>query len=475
MAATTWNDLVQRHWAGSDAPAVVTAAGSWSGAELLARAGGAAAWLDAEGFAPGRPIPALMSASPPAIALAVGAALSNRALAPLGTRLPATDLAAAIRGLGARGIVVSPDLVAEASEAGALAGAQVHVLDGAPVPGDLPWVHCGPDDVALIVHTSGTTGAPKPVAMRHRPLVARVGIYAAAVGLEPEDRFSSASPFHHTAGVAMVFTMLASGVSVIPQAAFRLDAWPELVELGMTCALLVPTMIDMLLADGMLARAAPRVVQYGAAPMHPATLAAAMEAVPESRFVQIFGQTELSPITALSHDDHRRALDGRLDLLGTVGRPVPGAELAVEGAGEDGIGQIIVRAPHAYVVDPDGWRRTGDLGSVDDEGYVTLRGRLHDRIVRGGENIYPIEVERALLSHPGVRDVAVVGVPDRRWGEIVAAVIVATDPASPPSSDDLRAHARERIAPFKVPATVEVVDELPRNAAGKVLRHQLLG
>ena len=119
-------------------------------------------------------------------------------------------------------------------------------------------------------------------------------------------------------------------------------------------------------------------------------------------------------------------------------------------------------------------RRTGDLGLLDDDGYLTLRGRVHDRIVRGGENIYPLEVERALLSHAGVREVAVVGVPDRRYGETVKAVIVARDPDAPPTIDELRAHARALIAPFKVPGVIEFIEALPRNAAGKVLRRRLV-
>jgi acyl-CoA synthetase (AMP-forming)/AMP-acid ligase II len=273
----------------------------------------------------------------------------------------------------------------------------------------------------------------------------------------------------------MVFTVLGLGAGVIPQAWFSIAGWRQVGKLGLTCALLVPTMIEMLLAERALADAHPKVLQYGAAPIHPATLTTALGLLPDTQFLQIFGQTEVSPITGLTHADHIRALDGCPELLSTVGRPLPGVEVRVEHAGEDGIGELAVRSAHTFAVDSDGWWRTGDLGRFDQEGYVTLRGRLNDRIVRGGENIYPVEVERALASHPGVREVAVVGVPDRRWGEIVKAVVVPGDVTAPPSEADMRAFARERLAHFKVPALFELADQLPRNPSGKVLRGKLTG
>ncbi len=232
-------------------------------------------------------------------------------------------------------------------------------------------------------------------------------------------------------------------------------------------------MIEMLLAEGALADACPKVLQYGAMPIHPDTLRAAMEELPGSRFLQIFGQTETSPISFLSHEDHVRAAADRPDLLLSVGRAVRGAELRVERPDVDGIGEIALRAPHVFQCDPDGWRRTGDLGVIDDAGYITLHGRVNDRIIRGGENIYPIEVEHALLDHPAVREVAVVGVPDRRYGEVVKAVVVPAEPGAPPAVEELRTFVAARLAHFKVPAIVEFAAVLPRNPSGKVLRRQL--
>ena len=217
----------------------------------------------------------------------------------------------------------------------------------------------------------------------------------------------------------------------------------------------------------------PRVLQYGASPIHPDTLTAALHELPHTRFAQIFGQTEVSPIASLNHDDHLAALAGRPELLKTVGRAPMGVELRVEEPDGDGIGEIAVRSGHTFVTDADGWRRSGDLGRFDAEGYLSLHGRANDRIIRGGENIYPVEIEVALASHPGVREAAVVGVPDRRWGEVVKAVVVAD--GGQPGEDELRQHVRDRLAHFKIPAIIEFVDELPRNANGKLLRRKLIG
>ena len=294
------------------------------------------------------------------------------------------------------------------------------------------------------------------------------------MGIGPGDRYCSASPFYHTAGVAMDVTVLGMGVSIVPQDWFSVDNWRRAGRLGVTCALLVPTMIEMLLAEGALADVQPRVLQYGAMPIHPDTLRATLEALPATRLLQIFGQTEASPIAFLEPRGPPPRRD-RASRPAAVGRaaPIRGAELRIEQPDDEGIGEIAMRAPHVFQADADGWRRTGDLGTISDEGYVTLHGRLNDRIIRGGENIYPFEIEHVLATHPGVREVAVVGVPDRRWGEIVKAVVVPADPAAPPDADELRALVGDRLARFKIPAVVEFTDELPRNPSGKILRRQL--
>lgn len=468
----TWIDRFLDRWSASDDPAVVTATESWTGRELVARAAGAGGWLDERGLPVGRPVAALVDESPVAVALAVGAGLARRPLAPLGTRLPTDDLVTAERSLGTNALVTTTELADRAGEVADAAGVGLIVFDE-PSVAATPATPPGPDDIAFVVHTSGTTGAPKPVRATQQALAARCDVYGAILGLGPGDRYWSASPFHHTAGIGMALTALGLGATVLPQAWFSVDAWRTSGTLGSTVSLVVPTMIDLLLDGSALGDAAPRCLQYGGAPIHPDTLRVALDALPDTEFVQVFGQTEMTPFTCLTHADHQRALAGRPELLDTVGRAAPGVDVRLDEPDEEGVGELCFRGAHAFLADADGWVRSGDLGTVDEEGYVRIVGRRHDKIVRGGENIYPVEVEDVLRTHPGVRDVAVVGVADKRWGEVVRAVVVPTRLASPPEPDELSAHARVRLASFKVPVEWRFVDELPRNAGGKILRHEL--
>jgi acyl-CoA synthetase (AMP-forming)/AMP-acid ligase II len=163
-------------------------------------------------------------------------------------------------------------------------------------------------------------------------------------------------------------------------------------------------------------------------------------------------------------------VSGREQLLESVGRPAPGVELVIHEPDDEGVGEVWARAPHSFLVDEQGWQHTGDLGRIVD-GYLYLVGRRGDKIIRGGENVYPLEVEQVLALHPAVRDVIVVGVPDQRLGETIKAFVVPSGPA--PDPEVLRAFARERLAGFKVPVAWEFLDEMPRNANGKILRRQL--
>lgn len=473
MNPRSWNELVIGHWSDSDQAAVIDDVGTVTGRDLLASAAGAAAMFDEYGFAAGDAVPALMDETRESIAMLVGGALSRRPLAPLGTKLPADDLAYAVRNLGARRLFASPERAELGAQVAAASGADLVVVDG-PIAAASPLAgRCELGDTVVIVHTSGTTGRAKPIRLRQEPLVARVAIYRELLEIGPGSRYCSASPFYHTASVAMDVTVLGAGAGIIPLDWFSVANWRRAARLGVTCALLVPTMIDTLLAEGALADAAPKVLQYGAMPIHPDTLRAALQALPGTRMLQIFGQTEASPIAYLSHEDHLQAITDRPDLLLSVGKAVRGAELAVCNPDAQGVGEIALRASHVFQADEDGWRRTGDMGRVSDEGYVTLHGRVNDRIIRGGENIYPTEIESALLDHPGIREAAAVGIPDRKWGEVVKAVIVATDPQAPPSVEDLRTYLGGRLAHFKLPAAVEFRDALPRNPSGKILRHTL--
>jgi acyl-CoA synthetase (AMP-forming)/AMP-acid ligase II len=455
----------------------VDAATWWSGAELVARAAGAASWLETHGVAEGEVLPSLLVASPNAIALTLAGALWDRPVAPLGPRLGTDELVHCIRGLAARILIADAVSAERARDVGRRAGVTVLVL---PEDFDRLERAVAPSvpssQLVGYLHTSGTTGYPKAVPIREGALARRVERNAAALGLDRRSVYVTAAGYHHIAGLGMMLVVLGSGGAIAPYPTFSVDTWRDLAAVGPTHGLLVPAQIDTLLEAGALGLPTLEVLQYGASPIHPETLRRALTTLPATRFVQIYGQTEGSPITILGHDDHLRALSGEPELLASNGRAAPGVELSVRAdpsvpdAGE--AGEIRARGEHFFVLGEDGWLATGDLGRLDERGYLTLVGRLGDGIIRGGENVFPLEVERVLEAHPGVAEVAVVGFADRRLGQRIAAAVVPA-PGHPADERELVSWCRDRLAHFKVPERWWFVEALPRNAAGKLVRRGL--
>ncbi len=367
-----------------------------------------------------------------------------------------------------------------ASQTGRQALVVGEIADDAGRPGGarsvagLPAALAASGGVVLVLHTSGTTGRPRRVDVADDRLAARAGHNTALLGLGPAARYATASPLHHIAGVGMMAVALGSGTPLVLTTRFSSDVWcEEWVPAGVTHALLVPSMVAGLLADGVLDAPRLEVLQYGAAPMPFSVLREAMRVLPRARFVQFFGQTEGSPVTCLTAEDHLLAAGTRGELLRTVGRAAPGVDLRIENAGADGVGEVVARARHLFRVDPDGWLRTGDLGRLDADGYLELVGRRGDKIIRGGENVYPIEVEEVLAAHPAVLEAAVVGAPDERLGEVVHAYLVLRPGAEAPPPVELAGFVRSRLSGFKVPAAWTFLERLPRNATGKVVRTAL--
>jgi acyl-CoA synthetase (AMP-forming)/AMP-acid ligase II len=475
-------DLVSPDWVSmvgtaqaTSALAVVTEAQKWSGEELLGHAAGAVEWLSGSGLPEGAPVPALLQASPEALALVLAGAAVRRPIAPLGPRLTVRELAGCLERMAAPCLVTQPCFAGIAAEVAPGLGREVLVLDELPyrdfqsVPLPVP----SPDDTAVVLHTSGTTGRPRAVPYRHDRLARRCLLNATLQQLRPGSVFATASAFHHIAGLGNVMVALAAGATTVCVPRFTVEAWRGLESLDVTHALAVPTMVEMLLRGGALPLRTLRVMQYGASPIHPDTLRAAMTELPGAGFLTLYGQTEGSPITWLSPEDHRLAAAGRKELLASVGRAAPGVEVRIADRDGSGAGEVAARARHLFAPARDGWLRTGDLGRLGDDGYLYLVGRRGDMIIRGGENVYPLEVENRLLEHPLVADAAVVGRPDRLLGEAIKAFVVPADPADPPGREELRAFTRAALAGFKVPAHWEFVPSLPRNATGKLLRRQL--
>ncbi|HVW45221.1 MAG TPA: AMP-binding protein [Amycolatopsis sp.] len=468
----SWSAAVVAAWHESRQPAVIDGSRTVAGARLLGAAAAAGRWIEELGLAPGAPLPALVTTNAGTVALLLAGAATGHPLAPLGPKLTVPELTVMVRDLGSQVVLHEDAFAATAGELGAATGVRpvtVPEFGDADDPAGLSAP--GPDSVAVYLHTGGTTGMPKRVPLTQRVLARRSAVLSGLVGFDRSAVYATGSPIHHIGGLGNLLVAVASGATVVATSSFSTGWWRGLASLGVTHAMLVPSMIEMLLDAGALHLVPLRTLVYGASPIHPETLRRVLEVLPGTRMVNLFGQTEGSPITSLTAEDHLRALDGRPDLLRSVGRPVPGLDLRIENPDETGAGELVVRAGHLSLPGPDGWMATGDIGRRDDEGYVFLVGRTHDRIVRGGENVYPLEIEQVLQAHPAIAAAGVVGVPDRRLGQTVAAFLVPAGPL--PSAADLHAYTRTRLAGFKVPAYWYEVPELPHTGAGKLQRAQL--
>jgi malonyl-CoA/methylmalonyl-CoA synthetase len=335
----------------------------------------------------------------------------------------------------------------------------------------------------------GLVVVPVNTAYREREVAHIVGdaAPAAAVVDDPErgrwarraaggDRLVLALPlFHiHGLGVGLHGTLLA-GASAVLLGRFEVDAVLDAArDHRATLFFGVPTMYARLAASpraGELGRL--RLCVSGSAPLPPTVFERLAERAGQ-RVLERYGMTETIMNVSNPHDGERRP--------GTVGLPLPGVELRLAGGSD---GEVLLRGPNVFsgywgnpeataeAFDPDGWFRTGDLGSFDERGYLRIEGRSKELIITGGYNVHPREVEELLGEHPGVAEVAVVGAPSEEWGEQVAAFVVPADPSAPPGRDELLAFAAERLAGFKRPRVVHYVEALPRNALGKVMKHEL--
>jgi fatty-acyl-CoA synthase len=359
-------------------------------------------------------------------------------------------------------------------------------IASAPAPGDPAALL--EDDPALMCYTSGTTGRPKGAVLTHGNLVASTLSWIHEMRADQDDVWLSGQPLFHIGGINGLLPFLTLGGTVIitPSTRFDPGAALRLIEAhAVTMCIFVPTQWDVICgsdAVGQIDRRRLRVAMWGASPAPRRTLESMAQTFPEAEIVSAYGQTEMAGATTLlkGADATRK--------MGSVGKPMLGVELRVvdERLGDVApgeVGEIVYRGPNVmagYHRQPEAtaeafagdWFHSGDLARRDDDGYLWLVDRLKDLIVSGGENVYPAEIERVLLEHPAVADAAVVGVPHPRWIETPLAVVVGRgEPAV--DEGELIAYCRLRLAGFKQPSAVVVVDALPRNAAGKVLKREL--
>lgn len=350
-------------------------------------------------------------------------------------------------------------------------------------------------DLVGLFYTSGTTGAPKGVMLSHRNLWMNAMHALAARAPEPNAVFLYAAPMFHLATFPAVInnTLIGGAHAILPK--FDLQLLMELIERDrVTSTVLVPTMINFLINHPDIAKhdlSSLRRINYGASPMPVELLKRSMKVFPDVEFIQGYGQTESSPLlTVLMPEDHVTEGPERITRrLASCGRPVIGVEVEVvdendKPVSQGEVGEVVARGPNVmmgYWKRPEetaatlrqGWLRTGDMATVDEDGYIYLVDRKKDMIISGGENVYSTEVENVIYQHPAAHEAAVIGVPDEKWGEAVKAIVTLKDGANL-SESELIEFCASRLADYKVPKSVEIrAGELPKSGAGKILKKEL--
>jgi o-succinylbenzoate---CoA ligase len=421
-------------------PALITSSGTVTYAELKDGAHRTARRLAALGVREGDRVATTLPPSVQFAELLHALPLLGASLVPLNTRLTDAERRWQLDDSGARLSVDEP-------------------LDGEEAEVEL-LAEVDPDSEHSVIYTSGTTGRPTAVSLTHRNHTASAIASAWNLGVHPDDRWLGVLPLFHVGGLAVLLRSALYGTAAVLHDSFDVERVKNGFESGeVTLASLVPTMLRRLVDAGLGETPALRAVLLGGGPV-PRDL---LEWSAEHGFpaLQTYGMTQTSSqIATLTAAE-------AVSKSGSAGRPLLGVELSISEAGE-----ILARGPMVSpgALDPqDGWLHTGDRGRLDADGYLWVEGRLKDVIVSGGENVACAEVERVLEEHPAVVEAAVVGLPDPEWGEVVTAFVVVNG-----SADDLIAHCRERLAGYKVPRALHTVDALPRNAAGKLLRRELV-
>jgi long-chain acyl-CoA synthetase len=505
-----WGDIARLNAAAfGDKPAFIGAGGAVTFAEVNARINRLNNALAGLGLARGDRV-AIVSRNRHEFFEVYGVAKSGMVAVPLNWRLVARELVHPLRDSGARVIVAEPNFIpfidALRSE---LAGVGDFIVLGearagwsayegllAGAPADEPTVEPEPEDALCLTYTSGTTGIPKAAVITHRGALnnCRATIQG-MLKLTRDDVALAVMPLFHVGGMWYhLFPSFASGGTTVMLSEFEPRAvLAAIQERGVTQVHLVPTMIGALL-DRPEARSTDlrrlRTLYYAASSIPLVLLKRAMEVFTHCGFIQSFGSTEAGSVTALLPEDHLAAIrdPARASLLLSCGRPYGGARVEIRDfsgtpAAQGSIGDIAVRSDRimaGYWRNPaataqtivDGWLYTGDLGYVDDMGYLYIVDRKHDMIVTGGENVYPREVEDVLYQDPNLAEVAVFAIPDPKWVERVAAAVVLK-PGRTTTAEEIRRRAEQSLASYKFPKTFFFVDTLPKNATGKILKKEL--
>jgi acyl-CoA synthetase (AMP-forming)/AMP-acid ligase II len=496
------------HWAEAtpEAEAFSYLERTWTWAEWNDRIRRLAGALATLGVGRGDVVAFLDKNHPACVELTLAAASLGAATAIINFRLAGDEVDYVVNDSGATVLVVGAELtplidkirdklttvhhIIEVTPDGADGDEYEALLAGSTPTGRAPDVE--PGDVCMVMYSSGTTGRPKGVALTQANVIAHTVSAFHSWGFDDGDKNMVSMPLFHVGGSCYAQVGIHDGVPSVMTREVDGAALAGAIMQGANRTFLVPAVLATVLESGddavkLFGRL--KTYCYGASPMPLPLLRAALEAWPETDFIQVYGLTELcGAITNLPPEAHRDA--DHPERLVSAGRLLPGAELRVVDpdsleevpAGDQG--ELWFRTPQlmkgylnkpeatAEVITADGWFRTGDVGRVDEGGFIFVEDRLKDMIISGGENIYSIEVERVLAEHPAVAEVAVIGVPDEKWGEAVKAV-VALDPDAEATDAELIAWCRERLAGYKCPKTVDIIEALPRNPTGKILKVDL--
>jgi O-succinylbenzoic acid--CoA ligase len=434
--------LAQRSQSCPERTALVADGSEVTYAELEAEATWVARRLIAHGVRRGSTVAMTMHPRREQVVMVHALMKVGAVLLPLGPRLSAEERAT---------VIAAEEPAVDLDDAGELTQTEADL----PLLGEHDM-----DAVACHVMTSGSTGAPDPVGLTYGNFLWSAVGSAFNIGVEPEDRWLCCLPLSHISGLGIVMRSVIYGTTAVIHDGFDVDRVAEALERDeISVVSLVTTMLTRLLEAGAdLSR--PRAVLVGGGPVPEDRLEEALGR--GATVVQTYGLTETcSQVTTLAPADAQRK-------LGSAGRPLLTTHLRIQE------GEILVQGPTVAPgrADADGWLHTGDLGRIDEEGFLYVDDRIDDMIVTGGENVVPAEVEKVLLRHPEVADAAVVGREDPEWQQAVTAIVVLTD-GSQASPDDLRRHCAESLAGFKVPKRVELAAALPRTPSGKLMRRAL--
>jgi len=497
----TYDDIV-KHWASErpDGPALEMDGRVCNFSELDQSTRRLIGFFQSRGLVKGDRIAWLGKNSDLYCQLYIAAARMGAVMVPIGWRLAPPEIAYIVGDTGAKllfagngfeesaqsvahGLEMKPQVIGEDIARAAMAYHELGTFEPADV-----------NDPVLQLYTSGTTGNPKGVQLSNGNLF-QLRLDGNKAGIdwnhyEPDDCVLFAMPCAHIGGTGLINNAIANGVRCRVDAEFTPDGVLSAIEAGATHLFIVPAALQMVVQHPKATEtdfSKLKFLMYGAAPMPLELLKEAVSTMPNAGFVQLYGMTETTgTVTALNPEDH--TLDGN-ERMRSAGKAVPGVEAEIRGPdnrelprGE--IGEVCIRSPSntagywklpeatSSTIDAEGWVHTGDAAIMDADGYIYIQDRIKDMIITGAENVYPAEVESAIYGHPAIAEVAVIGIPSEKWGEEVKACVVPK-PGMEIDQNDVIAYARERIAAFKAPKSVDVIPELPRNPSGKILRREL--